>query len=194
MHYVVGVGNPGEEYEGTRHNVGRDVVFGFAKKEGVDLEGEPKKNVIVGSGGRGKNKFTLIIPETYVNKSGVAVSKFVTSKKKAEDMIVVHDDLDMPVGEMKIVFDRGSGGHKGVESIKRALKTNEFTRIKIGISGKTPGGKLKKPKGDAKVKKHVLGKWSKKELKEIKKAKKKAFEAIGVIMKEGRLEAMNRFN
>ena len=78
---------------------------------------------------------TLVLPETFVNLSGKAVSAFIKSPKAAKNLLVVHDDLDLPLGTVKLVFGRGSGGHKGVESIMRAVKTKDFARIRIGISG-----------------------------------------------------------
>ena len=96
-----------------------------------------------------------------MNKSGLAVKPIITSKKKAEALIVIHDDLDLPIGKFKISFNKSSGGHRGVESIIKAIKTEAFTRVRIGISPATPSGKLKKPKGEKDVGDFILGEFKK---------------------------------
>ncbi|MBV9159732.1 MAG: peptidyl-tRNA hydrolase, partial [Candidatus Kaiserbacteria bacterium] len=121
---VVGLGNPGEEYENTRHNAGRMAAQFFAKKADASEWREDKSaNATVTRGAVGKNLFVIVLPDTFMNKSGSALTKYVKSVKAAEKMIVVYDDLDLPLGKIKLSFDRGSGGHKGVESIMRAVKT-----------------------------------------------------------------------
>src|SRR6185437_15078568 len=133
---IVGLGNPGNEYEKTRHNAGRLAVEQIAKKEDFDdFELNKKAEALVTEGKIGKEKVTLVLPETLMNKSGKSVTALVKSIKAAKNLVVIHDDLDLPLGTIKMVFARGSGGHKGVESIMRALRTEEFTRIRIGISG-----------------------------------------------------------
>src|SRR3989344_2648438 len=108
MYIIVGLGNPGEEYARTRHNSGRMVSTFLEKK---DLKGV---------------KFLHL--DTFMNKSGVGVAKFIKSKKAAEKLIVIYDDLDLALGNLKISYNRSSGGHRGVESIIRALKTEAFAR------------------------------------------------------------------
>ncbi|MFT5180110.1 MAG: PTH1 family peptidyl-tRNA hydrolase, partial [Candidatus Paceibacteria bacterium] len=161
MKYIVGLGNPEEKYEGTRHNVGRDIVEAFAKKFKLPLFEENKKiNALVTEGKVGKVKVMLILPETYMNKSGNALKKIVTSKKKAGEMIVVYDELDLGVGDIKVSFNKSSGGHRGVESVIKSVGTKEFARLRIGISKKLASGRIKKVIGDEGVQKHVLGKFS----------------------------------
>ena len=132
MYIIVGLGNPGEEYESTRHNVGRFIASFFAKQyELPDFSYDKKFLGLVSKGeieyGKGKSKVeekvTVILPETFMNKSGKSLAELITSEKKAEHLIVVQDDLDLPFGVVKMVFNRGMGGHKGLESIKRAIKT-----------------------------------------------------------------------
>ena len=143
---IVGLGNPGEEYSGTRHNTGRMAVENFAKYERLSEWREDKKaESLVSRGLVERTLVALVLPNTFMNKSGKAVSKFVKNVKSAERMIVVHDDLDLPLGSMKISFDRGSGGHKGVDSIMRALKTKKFVRIRVGVSHSTASGAIRKP-------------------------------------------------
>ena len=192
---VVGLGNPGEQYEGTRHNTGRMALDFFATKAGCsDWREDKKSNAHVSSGMLGKTTLALVCPDTFMNKSGNAISKFVKSQKAAERMVVVYDDLDLPLGKMKVSFDRGSGGHKGIESIMHAVKTKKFTRIRIGISSVTAAGKIRKPSGDKDVNDFILSKFKANDLAEIKKIFKKAAEAIEVIVLEGRERAMNQFN
>ena len=115
-------------------------------------------------------------------------------KVKPENVIVIHDDVDLPLSKFKIQMNRGSGGHKGVESIIRALRTKNFVRIRVGVSPLTPSGKIRKPRGEDKVYKHLLGKFKSEELKILKKLTKNIKEAIEVIVTENPLLAMNKFN
>jgi len=167
----------------------------LAKEEGLDDFVENKKAIaLVTKGDIGGEKVTLVLPETQMNLSGKATIPFVKSVKAAKTLIVVRDDLDMPVGALKMTFARGSGGHKGVESIMRALKTESFAQLKIGISPKTPKGKAKKPSGEEKVIKHVLGKFSPAEEPLLKKTLKRAAEACRLFASEGIEKAMMEAN
>lgn len=161
MYTIIGLGNPGVEYEKTRHNTGKMAVDALESK-----------NV----------KAKYIHQDTFMNKSGSAVAKVVKSKKAAEKLIVIYDDLDLPLGTMKISFNRGSGGHKGLESVVRAMKTKEFIRIRIGIGKK------------ADVEKHILGKFTPKEQLELKKVFKNLVTAVETIVAEGYESAMTQFN
>jgi len=192
---IAGLGNPGEEYLGTRHNTGRMAVEFYAKsRDANDWKAHKASNSLTSGTAVGKNLAALVLPETFMNKSGNAVAKFVKSARAAEKLVVVYDDLDLPVGKIKVSFDRGSGGHKGIESIMRAVKTKRFTRIRIGVSPETPGGKLKKPQGDKEVNQFILGKFKPAETDELKKVFKKVAEAIDCIVSEGPMIGMNRFN
>lgn len=166
---VVGLGNPGEAYARTRHNAGRIVVSllaeGFAEHK--------KAKATVAKGALADAPAVFVLPDTFMNRSGAAVAPFVKSVPAARRLAVVYDDLDLPLGTLKVSFDRGSGGHKGVESIARTLKTKAFLRIRIGISPVTPSGKLKKPLGAEKVEKHIMGKFSAEEEKALKALAKK---------------------
>ena len=136
----------------------------------------------------------LIEPETFMNKSGLSLKTLITSKKKAQDLVVIYDDLDLPIGKMKISFNRGTGGHRGLESVAKQIKTLEFVRFRVGISPHTPSGKTKKPSGEQAVEKHILGAFKDPEMLELKKIGKNAVEALEVFVKEGREMAMTRFN
>ena len=135
----------------------------------------------------GKNNLSdrIVLPETMMNLSGKAAAAFVKSPKAAKNLLVVHDDLDLPLGTIKMVFGRGSGGHKGVESIMRAIKTKQFVRIRIGVA---PAGKqhqAKKLKDEEKVIKHVIGKFKPAEEALVKKVLKKAAEAARLLASDG---------
>ena len=192
---IVGLGNPGYEYEGTRHNSGRMAVEDFAKHAKSSEWKEDKKSKSLTTGAHvGKNLTALVLPNTFMNKSGAAVAKFVKSMRAAEKMIVIYDDLDLPIGKIKISFDRGSGGHKGIESIVRAVKTKRFTRIRVGVSPETPGGKLRKPQGEKEVVDFILSHFKTAEMDELKKVFKEVGGAIACIVAEGPMIAMNRYN
>lgn len=192
---IVGLGNPGEEYDRTRHNAGRMAVEFFAKKNDASAWREDAKaHATVTKGAVGKNLFAALLPDTFMNKSGAAVVKYVKSVKAAAKMIVVYDDLDLPLGKIKLSFDRGSGGHKGVESITRGVKTKKFTRIRIGVSKATPSGKIRKPEAGDEVTDFILGRFRDTEMEELKKVFKKVSEAIETTMTEGHVIAMNQFN
>jgi PTH1 family peptidyl-tRNA hydrolase len=167
MYLIVGLGNPGEEYENTRHNVGRMVVeafcsprFGEAGKEKnfEDFKKDKKTNSLKTEGKIGKTKILCLLPETFMNKSGSALKKIIASKKNAGKLIIVHDDIDLILGKFKISFGKGSAGHKGVESVMRAVKTKDFFRVRVGISPSTPKGRIKKPKGE-KILNFLMGKF-----------------------------------
>ncbi len=194
MFYVVGLGNPGEEYENTRHNAGRMMVEDFARRNKLgEFKLNKKIQALSADAKLGREAISLILPETFMNKSGQSLKPLITSKKKAEALIVINDDLDLPLGRFKITYNRGSGGHKGVESIIRAIRTESFVRIKVGISPTTASGKIRKP-DSKKILDFIVGPLKKPELETLKKLSKKISEAIEMIVTEGRERAMGEFN
>jgi peptidyl-tRNA hydrolase, PTH1 family len=178
MYIVVGLGNPGDEYKETRHNTGRMAVA-FLLGQNVGPLGKDIKFVHL---------------ETFMNKSGAGVAKVVKSKKAAQKLIVIYDDLDLPLGSVRVSYDRGSGGHKGIESIEKALGTREFIRIRVGITPTTPGGKLKKPEGDKDVEKFILGEFKKSEKEVLEKVFKRVEEAVRLLSTETLQKAMTEVN
>ncbi len=183
---IVGLGNPGKEYEKTRHNAGREAVMLLAKQEGFpEFVWNKTANALVAEGKIGTTKATLVLPETMMNLSGKAVTRFVKSVKTAKELLVVRDDLDLPLGATKMTFARGAGGHKGVESIMRAIKTEAFAQLKLGISGVGKQHQAKKVHGEEKVLKLVIGKWKPAEAAAVKKMQKKAAEAARLFAADG---------
>lgn len=192
---VVGLGNPGEEYVHTRHNAGRRAVEAFAEHIGCtpfSPDNAVKRDVAKGS--VGSDIVVAILPNTFMNKSGSAVKDMVTTTKAAERLVVAYDDIDLPFGALKISFGRGSGGHKGIESIVRAVKTKDFVRVRIGVAPVTPSGKIKKPMGEQKVHDHLLGVFTKREEEKLPTLFGRVRAAIESIIADGRAQAMNTFN
>ncbi|MEK7066922.1 MAG: aminoacyl-tRNA hydrolase [Patescibacteria group bacterium] len=187
MYLIVGLGNPGQEYENTKHNIGREIVEKCAKKCGVDgFEFDKKSNALVAQAKIEKEKVIFALPETFMNKSGLAVSALAKFYKvKPAAIFVVHDDVDLPAGKIKISFARSSAGHKGVEHIIKNLKTNEFYRLRVGI------GQKKKTKQAMEM---VLKKFSAKETDEMKKVIKKTCDAIICTITESPDKAMTIYN
>jgi PTH1 family peptidyl-tRNA hydrolase len=196
---IAGLGNPGEEYALTRHNTGRMMLEYIAKKFSFDdFKENIKIKALVAEGkikiGKKEEKILLVAPNNFMNRSGASLAPLVASVKKAHDLIVIYDDLDLALGTIKISYNRSAGGHRGVESIIKALKTEEFVRIRVGISPVTPSGKLKKPKGEEAVEKHIIGPFKKPELDEIKKVSKDVIGAVELILTEGHAQAMGVYN
>ncbi|MAZ40797.1 hypothetical protein CL654_01630 [bacterium] len=161
--YILALGNPGEEYEETRHSVGRMIVDVIAREyEFSDWKAYKNKKTETAKGEIADVSVNLIKLEEFMNTSGRSGGPAIKAgvPKRA---IVVHDDLDLPMGSFKVSYGRGSGGHKGVESLIKNLKTKNFWRVRVGISPKTASGKIRKINDHGKVKDHVLKTFSKKD-------------------------------
>lgn len=188
MKLIIGIGNTGEKFKGTRHNIGREIVMMLCREaEFPEFRFEKKWNARVSEGKLGKEKTTLLLPETFVNKSGAAVAPAARFyKAKPREVFLIHDDVDLPIGRAKLSFGAHSAGHKGVESVFRALKTREVWRFRIGI-----GNAGRKKISAARV---VLKKFSPDEARTIKKVIKKTIEAIRVAITQRPDLAMNEYN
>jgi PTH1 family peptidyl-tRNA hydrolase len=195
MILIVGLGNPGDEYKQTRHNTGRIMLENIAKSfDFFDWKNNMKLKSLCTRGEIGGEKFDLLLPETFMNNSGNAVVQIIDSPKKLKNLIVIYDEIDLPLGSLRVSFNRSSGGHNGLESIIKKVKSREFVRIRIGITPSTPTGKIRKPKGEEAILKFLLGKFKEDELKELKKISKKVAEIIEMVSKEGKDKAMSIYN
>jgi len=194
-HLIVGLGNPGAEYEPTRHNTGRMAVERLhATHDMGEWKEEKKPKMLWAKGSVAGKKTTLLLPNTFMNNSGSAVAHFVKNKKDAGNTIVIYDDLDLPLGVIKISHGRSSGGHNGVESVIRALKTRDFVRVRVGVSPKNAKGVARKPSGEEKVLKFLLGKFTPTEMTELKKIYKRVIEVVETIVTSGYQQAMTEHN
>ena len=196
MPYIIaGLGNPGEEYLLNRHNTGRIMIEQFRETfELPEWKEDKKLKVLVSKGKVGDESVTLLEPNNFMNNSGKQISSFVKSKKSAEKTIVIYDDIDLPLGVLRISYNRGTGGHNGLGSVAKYLKTKEFIRLRVGVSKMTAKGVAKKPAGEEAVLKFLLGNFKKDELLEIKKITKRASEALRLIITEGYEKAMGEVN
>jgi len=192
---IVGLGNPGEEYEYSRHNTGRMILENIAETNDFsEWKNNPKIKSLYNKGEVSGEKFDFLLPETFMNNSGNAIAQVIDNPKKLKNLVVVYDDIDLPIGSLKVSFNRSSGGHNGLGSVIKKVKSQEFVRVRIGVSPTSPSGKLKKPKGEEAVLKFLLGKYKEDELKEIKKISKKVSEIIVMLSAEGKEKTMSVFN
>ena len=179
---LIGIGNPDEEYQNTRHNIGFMFVDHLAKKlEAGDFEFNKKLNSLVVKTKLGKNILVLAKPQTYVNKSGDAVKKLAKIYNlKPNNLIIAHDDLDIEFGNLKNSFGKNSGGHKGIESVIKSLKTKNFWRVRFGVStsGLRKARRQSDKKRDEFVKNFVLSKLTKGEHEKVKGLFKEALENL----------------
>lgn len=184
MKAVIGLGNPGLKYSQTRHNVGFAVVDMLVKEKGYSYRNDFRGKVAEGRAD--EERFFFLKPYTYMNLSGHAVSQLVTYYKIApENILVIHDDMDLPLGRIRMRPKGSAGGHNGLKSIINELGTQEFWRLKIGVD---------RPQENWDVVNHVLSSFSKAEQKILGEAMERACQAV-LLWLEGRgTEAMNTFN
>ena len=183
----MGLGNPGAEYAHTRHNAGADAVALLAERHGEKLK-RSKEHAVVAEAKVGTQRLALAFPQTYMNESGRSVLPLVR-RFGIEDwarLVIVHDELDLPLGVVKVKAGGGLAGHNGLRSIKAHLHTDAFSRVRIGV-GKPPGGKEQGAD-------HVLKRLPKKAREELDVSIAIAADAVECILAEGISVAMNRFN
>lgn len=188
MILIVGLGNPGIKYKRTRHNMGFRVLDELQKENDFpDFKFSKKFNSLISKKNTGKEKIILAKPKTFMNNSGQTVKKLSTYYSLPTiSLIVVHDDIDLPLGKIRISKKRGSAGHKGVESIIKELGSKNFARLRIGIRNQESGVKNRW--------KFVLKNFIKEEEKIVKKITKKSCSALKTILSKGLEKAMNEFN
>jgi PTH1 family peptidyl-tRNA hydrolase len=180
---IAGLGNPGRKYAKTRHSVGFMVADDLTERYGIELR--EKELYRLGKGSIEGYEIVLMEPLTFMNRSGLAVRDVMKRYGVGpENLIVIHDDIDMETGKLKIREKGSSGGHKGVESIIQSIGTREFIRVKVGIGRGE----------DIPVEDYVLSKFRKEEAPLIRDAIQRASDAVSTIVKDGVKKAMNAFN
>jgi len=187
MNLIVGLGNPGREYAGTRHNVGFRCVTYFAKLHGISFDHQQCK-AKVGTGKADGITVVLAKPRTFMNASGESVHLLAHKfKVTSQSILIVHDDIDLPLGKIRIRERGSSGGHKGIQSIIDGIGSQDFPRIRIGVG-------RPQNEGDEEVVDHVLGDFSPQERRMIDETVPRVSEAIRCILLDGVVAAMNKYN
>lgn len=186
MYLIVGLGNPGREYQNTRHNIGFEVIETLAEEEKIVML-EHKHKAVIGKGYIGGEKVILAMPQTYMNLSGESVRQILDYYKidEKENLIVISDDISLPPGKLRIRKKGSAGGHNGLKNIIAHLGHDEFMRVKMGVGEKPAGFNLAD---------YVLGHYSTEERKVMDRARKDGAEAVRSIMADGVEAAMNKFN
>lgn len=186
MYLIAGLGNPGRDYVGTRHNIGFEVVDVLASKYDIRMNKE-KFRAVLGDGKIGGEKVILVKPQTYMNLSGESIREIAQWYKiENENIIVIYDDISLPVGKLRIREKGSAGGHNGIKNIIYQLQTEVFPRIKLGT------GMPKNPEYD--IKDYVLGHFTKEETEVLVKTAIRAVDATEEIIKNGAKSAMNKYN
>lgn len=182
---VVGLGNPGRLYSATRHNIGFMVVNALAKKYSIPVI-RKKFDVLCGQGKIEGSEIVLAKPMAFMNRSGPPIRKLAEYFGiSGEEVVVIHDDIDLAFERLKIKMKGGHGGHNGIRSITDAFGNGDFVRIRIGIG---------RPDGPREVTDHVLGKFSSEEKKKLDMAVSRARDAVVTIIRDGIQEGMSIFN
>mgnify|MGYP001560461942 CR=1 FL=1 len=197
MIIIIGLGNPGRKFEETRHNVGFLVLDKFRKKNNFpDFKFSKKSNSLLSENILNNEKIILIKPQTFMNESGEAVKKIVKpyTLNPKPLIIIVHDDIDLPVGKIKIVGERGSAGHKGVESIIKNIGNKGLVRIRIGIAPQSLAMPDLAKQDKTKAEKVVLKKFGKKEKEIINNTNNKTVKALDFLLQNGLDKTMNEYN
>ena len=185
MYLIIGLGNPGREYEHTRHNAGFDAIDVLAGKLGADVK-EKKHKGLCGKGMIAGEKVILLKPQTFMNLSGESVRAAADFYKiDAEHMIVLYDDIDLDVGKLRVRAKGSAGGHNGIKNIIAHMGTQEFPRVRIGVGAKPDRMDLAD---------YVLGRFSQVERPVMEDAFEEAAEAAIAVVEDGIDAAMNRFN
>jgi len=184
-HLIAGLGNPGAEYHNTRHNVGFRVVDRLAEENRIQT-GQVERRSLVGYGTLRDVGVVLAKPQTFMNLSGESIAPLArTLQLRPEDIIVITDDMDLPVGRIRVRPAGSAGGHNGLKSLIQHLGTDAFPRVRVGVGRPAQGSRNID---------HVLGKFGRDEIEPLRAAMDRAVEAVEVIVVEGVEAAMNRFN
>jgi len=185
MYLIVGLGNPGPDYIKTRHNVGFMFLDYLAAQHNI-LFNSSKWQAQVANLRLWGESLTLVKPETFMNRSGLSVSRIAAYYKvEIEKIIIIHDDLDMPVGRIKLMTGRGAGGHNGIRSLIENLASKEFPRFKIGIG---------RPQNKMPIEKYVLANFSTDDLDEVLRTFSTVEKGLQLVVEQGMTAAMNEVN
>jgi len=192
MKLIVGLGNPGRSYAGNRHNVGFMCLNHFARAHGIHFDKKQGK-ARIGTGEVAGGELVLARPQTYMNLSGQSVARLVKKFQVDPDsLIVVHDDLDLPVGKLRLFRDGGSGGHKGVDSIIACMGGRDFIRIRVGIG--RPAAADGSALTEEDIIDYVLGDFTPAEKEIMAQTLPRVSEALLCLLSEGLPAAMNKYN
>ncbi len=188
MKVIAGLGNPGAEYANTPHSIGFEVVDALAREIGASWKASSSFGGELAAGMLGGMKVVLVKPMTYMNLSGDCVAPVVKyhNAKAAEDLLVVSDDIDLPVGKMRVRKGGSAGGHNGLKSVIERTGTSDFVRLRLGVG--------RDSRDRANVVGHVLGKFSPADRRVMDEVVTQAVKAIGTIELESAETAMNRYN
>jgi len=189
MKLIVGLGNPGRGYAHNRHNIGFICLNHFARTQGIKF-GQKRGRARIGTGAVAGSEVVIAKPQTYMNRSGQSVSRLIQKFNiDLNDLLVIHDDLDLPLGKIRVRQGGGSAGHKGVNSIARELESQDFIRIRVGI-----GRPDKAEISEDDIIAFVLSDFTPEEKQAIAPIIPRVSEAILCLLTEGLVTAMNRFN
>lgn len=194
MFTIVGLGNPGEEYKDTRHNIGWLVLEEVIQKNGLPaLVKSSQFGGVISEGMLHGTEVGILFPTTFMNSSGTSVNKYIRGRGPLETLVVVHDDIDLAFGDIRISFDRGAGGHNGIRSIIDACGSKKFIRIRVGIAQKGFFGGVKRPKGE-RLATYVLTPFKKGEMSALADIAARIDDALAHIFKDGVQHAMQEIN
>jgi len=192
MKLIVGLGNPGRGYAHNRHNVGFVCLNHFARKQGIRFDRKQGK-ARTGTGEVAGSQVLLAKPQTHMNLSGQSVSRLIKKFNiNLNDLLVIHDDLDLPLGKIRLSHGSSSGGHKGIDSIISSLGSQDFTRLRVGIGRPATEGLAEISEAD--IIAYVLSNFTPEEKQIIVQVIPRASEAIYCLLTEGLVVAMNKYN
>lgn len=182
---IVGLGNPGKTYDGTRHNVGFEAIDKLAKKHQLEFRKKPELKGMVAEGQIGNDSVLLLKPQTYMNLSGEAVA--LTMRYFRIDLsrlLIIADDVALPLGQLRMRINSGSGGHNGLKSVEDLLQTNRYARLRVGVSDRAEGD----------LAEHVLSRFTSQEETLLPGVLERAVQAVEIWLDKGITSAMNQVN
>lgn len=182
---IVGLGNPGKSYEGTRHNIGFRALEKLAQKQGLSFKKQPKFKGNLAEGQIGADPVILLVPQTFMNLSGEAVALLMSYLQiELSRLLIVVDDVDLDVGQLRMRINSGAGTHNGLKSVEEHLQTNRYARLRIGVGERLEGD----------LANHVLGRFSAEEEKLLPEILERAVQAIEIWLDQGITRAMDFAN